>query len=480
MINRPASTGPEQAELDIAIIGAGFSGTLVACHLLRQSHRPVRVGLFERDPAQFGRGVAYSSPMNGHLLNVPAGGMSAFPDEPDHFLRWALARQHDLIDLPGSDQVTADSFLPRRVYGDYLTVLLDQAEASARRCHTLKRCPGKVVAIRLTGTGGACLEQADGSCYTARQVVLAIGNFPPANPPPREAGFYQSPRYHRNPWLPGVLSRLLKTGSCLLAGGGLTMVDWVVTLRQAGYGGRIHLISRRGLWPQAHQKTSPSGFTLRPDTLSVRDALHQIRQHLRETGEDWHAVIDNLRPCTPSLWQRWSVDEKKRFLKHLRPYWDLHRHRLPPRIAWQLDSMKHTGQLIRHCGRILAYRENLDGVEVCYRPRFGHETERLWVESLVNCSGAESDYRRLESHLVKSLLQQGLIQPDALTLGLQATADGALLQANGKPSTVLYTLGPPLKGMLWETTAVPELRVQAQHLARHLLERLPVLRAERA
>ncbi|HWY24061.1 MAG TPA: hypothetical protein VNX47_04035, partial [Nevskia sp.] len=59
---------------------------------------------------------------------------------------------------------------------------------------------------------------------------------------------------------------------------------------------------------------------------------------------------------------------------------------------------------------------------------------------------------------------------DALGLGLLTDAQGALLDRDGQASTWLYTLGPARKGQLWETTAVPEIRVQAQALARRLLQ----------
>ncbi|MGI9213529.1 MAG: FAD/NAD(P)-binding protein [Methylococcaceae bacterium] len=169
--------------LDVAIIGAGFSGTLVATHILNQSQKPVRVGLFERDPRHFARGVAYSSLMDCHLLNVPVGNMSAFPEDPGHFLRWAKVRQDYLIDPPWVEHLDARSFLPRRVYGDYLNSILDEAEERSAPRHTLKRCIGKVKALKIQADT-VYLELADESLFTAKLVVLALGNFPPGNPHP--------------------------------------------------------------------------------------------------------------------------------------------------------------------------------------------------------------------------------------------------------------------------------------------------------
>lgn len=460
--------------LDVAIIGAGFSGTLVATHILNQSQKPVRVGLFERDPRHFARGVAYSSLMDCHLLNVPVGNMSAFPDDPGHFLRWAKVRQDYLIDPPWVEHLDARSFLPRRAYGDYLNSILDEAEERSAPRHTLKRCIGKVKALKIQADT-VHLELADESVFRAKLVVLALGNFPPGNPHPTHSEWYQSPRYHRNPWLPGVLRHLLETDSCLLVGSGLTMVDWVVTLHHAGYRGQIHVISRRGLWPLAHRPASPSHFVLKWDQPDVRAGFRQIRQHLADSGEDWRSVMDALRPHTQTLWSQLPLTEKKRFLRHLRPYWDLHRHRLPPQVASSLESITASGVVTKHVGKIQEYRELENGVEVCYRPQRSTRTETLTVDCVVNCSGSDSNYRRLESALVKGLLQQGLIQPDPLALGINRADNGAVIQADGQISSHLYTLGPPIKGQLWETTAVPELRVQAKVLAEHLLKRIKAL-----
>lgn len=456
---------------EIAIIGAGYSGTLVAAHLLKESKAPLTVRLFDRDPKQFGRGIAYATPLDCQLLNVPAGNMSAFPDDPGHFLRWAKEREAQLLNPPWVVEIGPKSFLPRRAYGDYLAWVLAEAERAAAPGVTLVRRAEKVAKLSPEPNGEIKLVLAGGQVFRVDRAVLALGNFPPGNLPIPDPNFYRSPRYHRNPWLPGVLEQILETRSCLLVGSGLTMVDWAVSLGQYGYTGQVHVVSRRGFWPKAHQAADPVGFALDLETgdPSVRAWLRQIRAYVAKTGCDWRAVIDALRPHNQHLWQSLPLAEKRRFMRHARPFWDLHRHRLAPGVAARLEAIAESGQLVRHAGRVQGYRETETGVEVTIRPRGVERAETLEVEAVVNCSGSESNYRRLESALVRNLLGQGLIRPDPLSLGIEVAMDGGLVDAHGVISDRLFTLGPPSKGMLWETTAVPELRVQAQRLAGLLL-----------
>lgn len=457
-----------QTSSDIAIVGAGFSGTLVAAHLLRRARSPLTIHLIERNPRQFGRGVAYGTEAECHLLNVPAGNMSAFPDDRESFLRWAKAREADLAG-PCVAEVTAASFLPRRAYGEYLRWVLDEAEQGAGPDVRLERRIDEVVDLRVEPDGVA-LVLAGGETLHAGRAVLALGNFPPGNPRVADPGFYGSARYHGNPWAPETLDAVLRTESCLLIGSGLTMVDWAVTLNQAGYHGQIHVLSRRGLWPEAHQSGPAADFAIdvQGHAATVRSWLHLIHRALR-AGAAWRSVIDALRPATQTLWTHLPLTEQRRFLRHLRPFWDLHRHRLAPGIAARLAALVESGQVVRHVGRLLGYGETAEAVEVRIRPRNAEAEETLRVAAVINCSGSESNYRKLDVPLVKALLDRRLATPDPLALGLNVAPGGALIDATGNASSRLFTLGPPKKGLLWETTAVPEIRVQAARLAALLL-----------
>jgi uncharacterized NAD(P)/FAD-binding protein YdhS len=452
-----------QTPLRIAIIGGGFSGAMVATHLLRRSTDLLTITLIESRP-HLGRGIAYSTDLECHLLNVPAGRMSAFPDDPQHFTRW----------LPSWDADGVGYFVPRNLYGTYIQAVLEMAITQAPAHVRLERICSDAVALLPEGSG-ATVHLRNGQTIPADRVVLALGNLPPSDPEVADRSFYQSQRYISHPWASAVLDHLEPTAPVLLIGSGLTMVDLVLALKAQDHQGIIHVISRHGWLPQSHRgcATYPKFLTATETPATVRVLLRRIRQEAGRAavaGYDWRAVIDALRPETQALWQALSLAERRRFLRHVRSYWDVHRHRAAPKAAASIEQLRQSEQLHFHAGRICAYQEQDDGVWVTYRPRQGHTLASLQVSRVINCTGPDGDYRKLQQPLILNLLASGLIRPDPLCLGLDTDAEGRLLNARGGASSFLYTLGPPCKGRLWETTAVPEIRGQAEALARRLLQ----------
>lgn len=446
----------------IAIIGGGFSGAMVATHLLQLATAPLSINLIEPRPS-LGAGLAYGTANPRHLLNVPAKRMSAFSDDPEHFLRW-LIRHGDYH---------ADSFAPRELYGAYVRAVLVTAIAQAPVNARLDRIRNEAVAILPHGSG-AVIQLKTGQTLQADRVVLALGNFPPSDPDVADRSFYQSQRYVGDPWAPDALDHLAPTDPVVLVGSGLTMVDLVLTLKARGHQGTIHGISRHGRLPQSHRFSAsyPPFLTAAEAPASTRILLRRIRQEIERAavaGYDWRAVIDALRPETQALWQTLPLVERRRFLRHVRSCWDIHRHRAAPEVAAAIEQLKRSEQLHVHAGRIGAYREQYDGVWVIYRPPRSNTLVELRVSCVINCTGPENDYRKLQHPLIRHLLASGLARSDPLCLGLDTDPEGRLLDARGYASTFLYTLGPPCKGRLWETTAVPEIRGQAQALAQHLL-----------
>lgn len=457
----------------IVIIGGGFCGTLLAVHLLRQARNPLRITLIDASKNQLGRGIAYSTNEDIHLLNVPASMMSAFPDQPNHFLDWAKRYTASIPNPFWVTNIDAAAFVPRRVYGDYLCWLLDQAEIQSAPGVELERQIGEVVKIDVLANSVA-VKTSKGERISGQKVILALGNFRPSNPIVDDPSFYLSLKYQGDPWVPGSLADVAETESCLLIGTGLTMVDWAIALFEKKYSGTIHVISRRGLWPKVHKQVKALVFKddLLPSPLSVRAWLHQLHNSIRQLekdGYDWRAVIDSFRLQNQDLWLSLPHTERRRFLRHIRHYWDCHRHRIAPVVEEKLNTLVHSRQLIRHIGRIRAYHELNQKIEVEIQQRGTGLVDTLKVDTVVNCSGSENDYRKVNSDLVRNLLNQGIARPDPLFLGLDADEEGALLNAEGIPAKNVFTLGPPKKGVLWETTAVPEIRVQAERLAHFLL-----------
>lgn len=412
-----------------------------------------------------GRGLAYSTEYDRHLLNVPASNMSALPEEPDHFLRWARANY--------DPSIHPTNFLPRRVYGRYLSSMLDEAMGrwGADRLRWIQGA-----ASSLTREGDRInLRLNDGSTLVALSVVLAAGNFPPGNL--KIPGLSEhSMRYVPSAWSASALRDIPRNGSVLLIGSGLTSIDMAIALNSEGFTGHIHILSRHGLisqphrqigrWPQYWSEQSPR--TTRGLVRLVRD---QIRA-ASAAGCDWRPVVDALRSETQAIWQSLPIKERERFLRHVRPYWEIHRHRIAPDIGDTISRLLLGGQATLYTGRVTDYQEFSDYAEVVLSDRKTRTRRSLRVDQVINCTGPETDCRRIEDSLIRSLLAQGLARPDWLFLGLDVDAEGAMIDSSGKPSDSLYAIGPARKGCLWETVAVPELREQASQLAEHLASRL--------
>ena len=459
----------------IVIVGAGFSGTAVAINLLRLSYwRPVRIVLVERG-ARMARGAAYADRSYDYLLNVPAGRMSMNSSDPLEFLKFAQQR------IP---EATEDDFLPRALYGDYLESVLLNSELSSPSHTQLHKVRGEVCGIERMGnnTPSFRVELDDRTTFVADDVVLALGNPPPANLPGTQA-LRGSPRYIAEPW--GSPSSFKPNESVLVIGTGLTMADTVIASHDAAGGAAtFYAISRHGMIPPAQTAFRHAGYEgkdgplLHAASLSTRRlfrAVRELTEEVQSRGGDWREAITRVRALAPSLWQRLPTRERKRFLRHARPYWDVHRHRLPTETLAKLNEMQRGNQLQVHAGRILRFELAGEKIRVSWRARGSDTIQTLLVDRVVNCTGADYNPTRSREPLMRSLLEQGLITADPLGLGMRTSAYGAVIDARHHVATNLYYIGPMLRADHWECTAAQELRVHAEQLARHLAT--PVIKA---
>jgi len=449
----------------VAILGAGFCGTVVAVNLLRLQRGPLRIVLV--DDAPLARGLAYAAHDYPYLLNVPAGRMSASSHSPLEFLHFAQQR------LPAA---TAADFLPRALYGDYLEWLLQSAERDASsQVHLERMCTR---AQRLAPTGGSpswSVELADGRLLTAEQVVLALGNPPPARVRGCEA-LEGSERYIEDPWR--VPAAFHSGETLLVVGTGLTAWDIILAGLDAAQGRAVvHAISRHGLLAHPQGALNHAECLADPRALlaaasfSVRHLLRSVRdwvERLQSRGADWRDALTALRSLAPALWQRLPLRERQRFLRHLRTYWDVHRHRLPPQTQRALDGLRNTQRLHLHAGRILHCRLVGRRIGVTWRPRGGHDASTMYVDRVINCTGPDYNAERSPDPLLRSMLAQGLARADELGLGLRTSTYGALIDAHGRAANELYYVGPMLRATHWESTAVQELRGHAERLAHEL------------
>jgi uncharacterized NAD(P)/FAD-binding protein YdhS len=455
----------------IAVVGAGFSGTILVAHLLRRSRGGLRVYLINRS-GRLARGVAYGTRSSSHVLNVPAGRMSAFADDEADFLRFAQRRD---------PSIQGGSFVSRHLYGDYLEHILLSAQSHCSRGTVLAYVADEVLGID-DGPEAAVVRLRHGGPLNVDRVVIAAGNYAPTPPALADMSFLDAPRFVADPWKPLALDGIAGASPVAIIGTGLTMADVALDLVSRGHTGGLIAISRRGLLPQPHRHgTAPPSYGhLPPDLVagepSAVSYLRAVRRHVRKLeheGIDWREVVASLRPVTPRLWRALPDREKARFLRHLRPYWEVHRHRMAPDLWSALQAQMASGAQQIVAARLTNIaRDGDDAMAVSIRRRDRRSLETLRVGSVVNCTGPESDVRRLRDPLVGDLLRRNLAFCDTAGLGLRVDDAYRVINAAGTRSGRLSVTGPLLKGEFWEATAVPELRVHAAKLAERLVREL--------
>jgi uncharacterized NAD(P)/FAD-binding protein YdhS len=432
----------------VAIVGGGFSGTILSAQLAR---RGIASRLIEGGGRE-GLGTAFSTREPAHLLNVRAEAMSAWPDAAGDFA-----------------QRTGDprGFAERREFGGYLRGILDEAVASG----LVEVTASKAINAVHDGTHWR-VDIEDGAPIAAEALVLAIGNQPPE---PLAVGAEAGPHLINNPWSDEAAAAIAEAaasdGDVLLIGTGLTMVDAVLSLNAAGHRGCIVAVSRRGQVPRAH-----ADFAAAPVELAAvprGDLLALWRWLRRRSGVvGWRAAIDALRPHSQLLWQSLDKEQQRRFLRHARPWWDVHRHRIAPQVAQAIAERVAAGRLEIVAGRIGSMRAAPDGIDVQIRRRgsrspVDREEQASRFNFALNCTGPLGAIGRTGDALLRGLLERGLVLPDAHGIGLAVDERSRAVGAER-----IWALGPLTKGRYWEIVAVPDIRVQAAAVAEDIARAL--------
>lgn len=452
----------------IAIIGGGYSGTMVAVNLARLSKSPLKVVIINKGSPN-GRGVAYSTQRSEHLLNVAARNMSAFPDHPNHLLDW-LRTRIEYADIPEAE--LRETFIPRQIFGDYLlSIALPythpvDSDAPVR----IEFIKGEAVDINQQDNH-CSVALADGTEIKADKVVLALGNQPPADLPGTDA-LSHNPSYCGNPWQPWYNNLPEKGGNVLLLGTGLTTVDAILTLLECGWEGTIQAVSRNGLIPQSHFKGSdyPDFPPENPDTLNLDQLSKLVEQHceiLSKQGSNPAIIVDKLRPYTQSIWQQFSHQDKVRFCSQYAARWNVIRHRIARQIHERVTGAIESGKLTIIKGSIIQVEDDSGRVKVSL-----DGGTSLIGDLVINCTGPMTRFSETNMPLIQNLLSGTSVQPDEMDMGVNISDDFAVIDMEGNPSEQIFALGPLLRGTLWETIAVPELRGQALRIAQTLIEKL--------
>ena len=448
----------------IVIVGGGFSGTIVAANLLRRPPvGPTRLVLIERAET-VGRGVAYAARPYPYLLNVPAGRMSANSAAPKEFLQFAQRR------IP---KATAEDFLSRSLYGEYLEEVLLAAQLSSPRHIRFEVWRGEVTGLRrIERHLPLQVELQDGRRLTADDVVLALGN-PKPSTLAAAIPIATHPAYVADTWSRDL--QFSRQQTVLLIGTGLTTAD--IVNQAADDPARtptLHALSRHGLVPPRQTPFRPEAFRgdgnalLLAASTSLRGltgAVRLLATEAEKCGGDWREAITFVRNMAPTIWQRMTPRDRVRFMRHLRAHWDIHRHRLPPEVLAKLDALRSSKRLHIHAGHIQKIEARGERLEVFWRSRHNSKAQSLLVDLVVNCTGPDYNIARSQEPLWKNLLQCGLCVPDPLGLGLRTGPKGAVVDADEWPGPHLFYIGPMLRADHWEATAVGELRVHAEQLA---------------
>lgn len=381
-----------------------------------------------------------------------AKGMNAFPDQPDGFVRWLAVRHPEF---------SSDCFVPRLIYGDYLRELL---------ALEMKRQPGRLTLVRgeavaLALAKGATITLAEGGVVEADLAILAVGNLPPHHP----GGFGErlpTDVYAADPWTDDATAGLAEGDTVLLLGTGLTMVDVALRLEEEGFAGRIVALSRRGLLPHRHAAQEPYVPIEARPAPRASWLVREVRRRADAVG--WRNAVDELRRFTQPLWRAADQATRARFLRHLRPWWDIHRHRLAPEVAERIAALVARGRLAVIAGATRAAEPGGGNLRVTYWPRGGAGVETLTVRRAINCTGPQGNLAAASDALLRGLTRDGTIRPDPLAIGIDVDENLRTIAADGEPNANLYAVGPMTRGAFWEIVAVPDIRQQVWTLAQHL------------
>ncbi|MFJ2479552.1 FAD/NAD(P)-binding protein [Pseudomonas sp. NPDC087598] len=458
---------------DILIIGGGLSGSMLAVQLLRL---PAQRKILIIEPrAELGRGEAYSAVELGHTLNGNAARMSVDPDNPDDLTQW-LTEHIAAGGWPESaeQQVpVSELFPPRGLFGVYVQQRLAEARKVGEQYGSIvEHICAEVVDLQ-TEADSVQITLSDGQALRGAYAVLATGMFPAARTPQKESSGLNAAAL--DPWDVAAMRQLDPLSTVLIIGSGLTMVDAVVSLEQAGHRGPIEVFSRHGLLPRVRRQP-PAWVDFLAENHNIRSPrqlLRELRRHCRDAiaqGIDWQAPLDTVRVHIGRLWSQATDVQRRQFVRHVRPWWESHHHRSPPLSAQLVERLSAEGRLRIHAASFKGIEPIVEGgVSIRIRRRGETETCVMQGAALINSSGIEYDWRRVARPLPQQLLARGLVRPGPLALGIAAAIDGAVLDDNGQVANRLFAMGPPLRGMWWESTAVTDVALQAKALAARLV-----------
>jgi uncharacterized NAD(P)/FAD-binding protein YdhS len=451
--------GAQERVTRVVVCGGGASAVLFAQALAKRVTSPVELTIVERR-AQAGPGLAYGASSEAHLLNVPAAGMGIDQDDPDHFLRWLGAKSRSR-----QGGYRAGDFVSRRLYGDYLRDVLGQLLAQTNGLFRASVIRATVCGARERGREWR-VDLSDGGTLRADVVVLATGNEPPA-PIAGEAPASVRKFIIDDPWDAEAREIIWKNDKVLLLGAGLTAIDMAIEMLEKGHRGSMICASRHALLPHTHNAPADPLHMAAPLPKALGDIVARFRDvaGCAEGEQGWQRALDALRPSIPDIWKSLPLAEQRRFLRHLRSYWNAHRHRVAPEIGSQILRAVARGRLHLVRGRVHRLREGNGEGHILVTLKSGAVQRELLADCIINCTGPCEDIARVKNQLLVDLLKRGSVRPDPLRLGIDVDDDSRAVARDGRVQGRLFALGGLTKGRWWEITSIPEIRAQAERVA---------------
>jgi uncharacterized NAD(P)/FAD-binding protein YdhS len=453
----------------VAIVGGGFSGAVTAMHMARKSTIPLAIDIIE-PRAMLGGGVAYSAVDPAHRINVPASRMVVFADDPTQFDRW-LRMNATLEGDPAALWRDGSAFPQRGVFGRYIAGLVEDA-GRARPGVTIRHHRTTVVAIA-PEAGGFSLRLQDGGTVQAALVILAVSHPPPAVPGPLRGVQAAGAPVIADPWRQGALEAIAPDARVLVVGTGLSMADVVSTLERRGHRGPITALSRRGLLSRGHAFGDIAKRNWFATSAPCRTALglcRAVRAQVKVAageGAPWQAVFDDIRANARRIWACLDVTERRRLLRHLRPYWDVHRFRIAPQLEESIDRLRARGQFRALAASLRGATWDGAHMQVRLHPR-GADAGRevaIEVDATIVTTGPAHEAAIASNPALASLARAGLIRPDPVGLGLDVDKSNRAVGAEGVPCSTLLIAGPLARGQVGELMGLPQVSEHAETVA---------------
>lgn len=452
----------------IVIVGGGFAGATVALHLLKAAHvAPFSLTVVE-PRAAIGAGLAYSAEDPAHRINVAAARMTPLPDDPEHFDRWFRQSPEAAAD-PVAIIADGRAYPRRQVFGRYVDGLVRAAAAQAPDIR-FQHLRSRATAVSPSGDGYR-LTLADGGVLDADLIILATGHSRPGIPG-LFADVADHPRFIANPWDKNALKPVRASDWVLLIGTGLTMADTVASLRARGHTGQITAISRRGQLPQPRTSLPVQAFGdfSNDSATSVSVLLQRVRtvaRDLQRQGRPWEDVVDAIRQQGFIIWNSLPLIEKKRFLRHLRPYWESHRYQIAPQVDDVLrGEIRRRGlQVIAGNFTRVTFEQEVFRVKLHPRGAKASALQERHFHAVINCTGPDHAAQIAGNELLSSLQSQGLLTVDPLKLGIHVDRDSQILNATGRSQPSLLFAGPAARYTFGELMGLPQVTLQAKAVA---------------